>query len=146
MYWLSLQKIMKLYATSQKGLAGRSKGIGSDDVLTTNYKIGNKEIGNVSMRYEDGDVTLYYYPITETTGKDGRILLHEESRKKEWCKCDSNPTIIKNNEEWCTGCGLELHDSQEVELKTKSIKQKSKKHCDDPEGCSYCDIDGKPMS
>ena len=75
---------MKLYATTQRGFSGVSKGVGGNEFLTTTYKMGNKEVGRVMLRYEEhSGYTLYYYPITATTGKGGRILLHEEKGKQQ---------------------------------------------------------------
>ena len=44
---------------------------------------------------------------------------------------------IENGISYCVGC---------KKYETKGKKQKGEKHCDNPEGCSYCNIEGKPMS
>jgi hypothetical protein len=81
---------MKLYANTTSERA--SKGQGGNREIVIELTIDEKErkmIGRVVMRYEeDAGYTVYYYPITETTGKGGRILLHEEKGKKlQKAKC-----------------------------------------------------------
>ena len=72
---------MKLYATttSERGKPTGKGGNKRIEILLTIDPIERKEIGRVVMSYEAGaGYTVFYYPITATTGKGGRILLHEE--------------------------------------------------------------------
>ena len=69
---------MKLYSTitSRKG---KRLGIGDNQEIITELSFKNKLIGRVVMKDDEvNPFEIYFYPITENTGKGGRILLHKE--------------------------------------------------------------------
>ena len=71
---------MKLYATVTSERA--SKGQGGNKQIVIDLNIEKETVGRVVMKHEeDNGYTIYYYPITETTGKGGRVLLHKEETK-----------------------------------------------------------------
>ena len=79
----------KLHATITNE-SGTTVSKGGNSTIVINLKIGNKEVGNVSMRYEEcNGTTICYYPITENTGKGGRTLLHyQKSTKQQGSTCN----------------------------------------------------------
>ena len=73
---------MKLHATiKNEKYTTASKG--GNLSLSINLKIGNKEVGNLVMRNEEVNdkIEIYYYPITATTGRIGKTLLHRQKVK-----------------------------------------------------------------
>lgn len=63
---------------------GKIKSVSGNKFIEINVNVGNTHIGRI--RLEDDGVNpfrAYYYPITANTGRGGRILLHEESKKQQ---------------------------------------------------------------
>ena len=78
---------MNLYtiATSERA----SKGQGGNKKIVIDILVDAKkrlEVGRVTMDYEDGIYTIYYYPInencTEQKINSGRVLLYQTQKAK----------------------------------------------------------------
>lgn len=72
---------MRYYASTESGFSGTKAGKGSNSILSTTLKIGNKEIGRVVLQEHDGVDTIYWYPI----GMGGMTLLHKGEKQKGEC-------------------------------------------------------------
>jgi hypothetical protein len=101
---------MKIYAKLINE-RGKIEGIGSDKELTIELSFKSKQIGRIRM-VNDGvnPLGVYYYPITETTGQSGRILLFKdkgERQKGEKRYCEYNPLHelkMKDGKWFCEEC------------------------------------------
>lgn len=100
---------LNIKAYSEKGKAKSISG-NSEIVIDLNYK--NTTFGRLSLKLEEvnNKYFVYFYPITEVTGRGGRVLLHEEeiskgNKQKDKCyKCKSTDEGLTEQDDGKLAC------------------------------------------